>query len=520
MATHPPEWAALQFRLRELIAQSACMYREAYPRPIVGVEETDSHGQHTMDGCTILLPYVVFARLTGDPEIRAWLYEWRDTYAELMRSNRNGFYHGFPEEGEAHHHWEDHSRFLSRLWFLDSEEPLHRYVVEDAAEHIGNWSPDVPAWYDWNRHDFKSYWFGTKQVAFRGGMEGSIWGDAQCTPPTGIYREALYRVAQTCLNAWFATGAERYLAWVRDFMDEYIRRLERLGGREDLVRTYASEGWPLPEHTNYFARNGWPQPANKFVYGRYVPALLTDLASITGDPKYAEAARRFFGFCFPEILDYWHQHYFYGFYHRYRLVTGDTTQDAAILQAIASATAKDGDFDAEAYPWEWNGVQALGYTRWRGPMAHVLEYWMTGEETVATKALQQCVAIGEVLAKRSPQEFIEGFATPHIGGIVDQKMTNPLHTLCGWRPGMQAHHIDLMDAEISEAGGSSGLPGDLAILRVPSPLGTRKISLYNASNRTRNLIVRANGFGGAAERKAEIGPGELLSLEFHVPNDR
>lgn len=491
MTAHGPEWAHLQRRLRGLIRQTMRKYQEAYPRPRVGVEETDGHGSQTMDACTILLPYVAFARWSGDATVKEWLYTWRDAYVDVMRHDRGGFYHGFPVEGEAHHQWEDQSRFLSRLWFLDRDDPVNAYVADDAAEHIGNWSPDVPAWYDWERHDFRSYWFGTKRVAYRGGYAGAIWGDATPTPPTGIYREALYRVAQTALNAWFATGKERYLAWVRDFMDAYIRRLEERGPQEDLVHIFAIEGWPAPQHTDFFAKNGWPRPDNRFVYGRYAPALLTDLYAITGEARYANAARRFLDHCFPAILTFWHQHYFLGLLQRYRHLTGDTRHDDAVMEAIEAACARDGDFDPAQYPFHWNGVQALGFARWRGPIAHVLQYWITGEERYAVRALRQAVGMAEALLARDAQEFVEGFATAHIGGIVDQKLTNMLLNLSGWRPGMQAHHIDVMDVILMDERGREGVPEDVALLRRPSPITSRVFALCNMADTERTLRVAA-----------------------------
>ncbi|HZP80964.1 MAG TPA: hypothetical protein VFB21_04945 [Chthonomonadaceae bacterium] len=489
-----PEWAVLQLRLREQIKQTVCKYQEAYPKPIVGEEAADAHGSEIMDSTTILLPYIAYARWAGDSATRAWLYEWRDAYASVMRGNRAGFFHGFPEKGEAHHQWEDQSRFLSRLWFLDRRDPVNAYVVDDAAEHIGNWSPDVPAWYDWEQHDFISYWFGTKHVAHRGGYPGPIWGTATPTPPTGIYREALYRVAQTAFNAYFATGKARYLDWTRDFMDGYIRRLETLGEQEDLIRTFAKVGWPEPDQTDYFRDNGWPKPTNRFCYGRYVPMLLTDLYALTGETKYADAARTFLDFCMPDALDFWHQHWTFGILQRYRHVTGDTRYDAAVMQAIEAECATTGEFDPCAYPWEMTGLQAMAHSRNRGPLAHILQYWITGDETYAVKALRQAEGLAGELLDRPVEEFVEGFATSHIAFIVDMKLVNTLLDLGGWRPGVPAHHIDVLDVVVSDAEGREGLPPDVALLRKPSPLSSRVFALYNAGTEPRTLRLAAGGW--------------------------
>lgn len=482
IAGSAPEWATLQLQLRRLIKQTMHKYQEAYPTPQVGMSSTDTNGSVVTDACTILLPYLAYARWSGDAEVRNWLYQWRDAYIDVMRNNRSDFHHGFPVQAEAHHQWEDQSRFLSRLWFLDKNDPLNGYVVDDAAEHIGNWSPDVPPWYDWEKSDFRSYWFGTRDVAHRPGYPEDIWGDATPTPPTGIYREALYRVAQVALNAYFATGQERYLDWTRHFMDSYLQRLETMGANEDLVRIFATEGWPLPQYTDYFHKNGWPKPENRFVYGRYIPALLTDLYTITGEEKYKEGAQTFLDFCFPYVLEYWHQYYVLGSLLRYGLVTGDTRYEERLMQAIEAECTTRGDYISERYPFHENGVQALAFTRLRGPVAHSLQYWISGDEQHAVKALKQACGMAEVLLTRDSQEFIEGFATAQIGGIVDQHLVNPLLNLSGWRPGMQAHHLDVMDIAVSSADGVEGLPENVALLRTPAPLTERRFTLYNAGS--------------------------------------
>jgi hypothetical protein len=386
--------------------------------------------------------------------------------------------------------------------------------VDDAAEHIGNWSPDVPAWYDWEKHDFLSYWFGTKQVANRPGYAGSIWGEATVTPPTGIYREALYRVAQVALNAWCATGKERYLAWTQDFLDAYIRRLETLGSKEDLVRIFCKEGWPAPDQTDYFTTQGWPYPDNRFVYGRYIPALLTDLYTITHEPRYLEAARTFLDYGFPDVLRFWHQTYYFGSWLRYRLLSGDSRYDTPIFEAIEAECARSGDFDPTQYPFEANGVQALEFARNRGPIAHSVQFWITGEERYAVKALQQAVSMAEALLTRKTEEFIEGFATAHIGGIVDQKMVNTLLNLSGWRPGMQAHNLDILDVLVWEEGGKPGLPEEIALLRWPAPLPTRRITLVNIGTEPRTLRLAAGEKSESQPKSVTLPAQATLAVEL------
>lgn len=514
MNENAPEWARRQRELRQLLRRSIEKYRQAYPKPSVGQTGEDAHSATVLDSCTILLPYLAYARWSGEADVKAWLYEWRDAYVEVMRENRGIFFHGFPVEGEAHHQWEDQSRFLSRLWFLDRDDPVNAYAVDDAAEHIGNFSPEVPPWYDFARHDFISYWFGTKKVAYRGGWDHPIWPPATPTPPTGIYREALYRVAQVAFNAYFATGKERYLEWTIDFLGEYLRRLDEKGADEDLVRIFAIEGWPAPRHTEFFTNNGWPEPSNRFIYGRYIPCLLTDLFALTGETRWADGARRFLEFCLPSGLSHWHQHYLFGLVQRYRQVTGDTQFDAAVLQAMEREIAEKGDYSADDYPFHLSGVQAMGYSKNRGPVARLLAYAITGDETQAVKALHQAVGIGKIVAERDPEEFVEGFATPHLAGLVDQKMATTLLSLSGWRPGISAHHIDVMDVQLFDEAGREGVPEEIALLCPPSPSYRRRVRLHNGGERSRTLRAVAGGIRGraGAEATCTLTPGETVEI--------
>ena len=58
--------------------------------------------------------------------------------------------HGTWRMMDVHHGTEHFELFLGTLWRLDPADPVTIEQVTDAAEHMGNWSPDVPAWFDWD----------------------------------------------------------------------------------------------------------------------------------------------------------------------------------------------------------------------------------------------------------------------------------------------------------------------------------------------------------------------------------
>ena len=73
--------------------------------------------------------------------------------------------HGYETEAEAHHGTEPFL-FVSgpRYLGLFPDDREAAALLDDAAHHIGNWVEGVPAWYDWTRDVFLSYWIGTRTV--------------------------------------------------------------------------------------------------------------------------------------------------------------------------------------------------------------------------------------------------------------------------------------------------------------------------------------------------------------------
>lgn len=89
-----------------------------------------------------------------------WLYLLRDTIDDhFTRSDK--WYHGYWRLHEAGQGVEHFLFFLGGLWELDREEPITIEMVVDAAEHLGNWSEDVPAWFDWDSGLFRSVYLGS-----------------------------------------------------------------------------------------------------------------------------------------------------------------------------------------------------------------------------------------------------------------------------------------------------------------------------------------------------------------------
>ncbi|MFQ6043500.1 MAG: hypothetical protein ACE5PV_21810, partial [Candidatus Poribacteria bacterium] len=73
-------------------------------------------------------------------------------------------------------------------------------ILEDAAHHIGNWVEEIPAWYDYEKDCFYSYYIGTRVVG---------------QDPKFAYELAEhFRFIHIALAAYRVLSEERYLKWV------------------------------------------------------------------------------------------------------------------------------------------------------------------------------------------------------------------------------------------------------------------------------------------------------------------
>lgn len=150
---------------------------------------TDVHDQGTYT-----TSWEAYVRKSGDASILAFLKtardRMRDHYAEtgLWR-------HGYWVMQEAHHGTEHYELFLGMLLRLDPEDAETCRQIVDAAEHMGNWSADVPDWFDYDRNRYHSFFFGTDGVRHE--------------PGSALNRPDHLRCVNVCLLAYDASGDRR-----------------------------------------------------------------------------------------------------------------------------------------------------------------------------------------------------------------------------------------------------------------------------------------------------------------------
>ncbi len=105
-------------------------------------------------------PYILAFR---DEHVIRFLASARDETASRL-ARTDVWRHGYWRMQEAHHGTEHFEIFLGFMLRVDPENQDTVHQLVDAAEHLGNWNPDVPEWFDYSTGLFRSLFFGADGV--------------------------------------------------------------------------------------------------------------------------------------------------------------------------------------------------------------------------------------------------------------------------------------------------------------------------------------------------------------------
>lgn len=377
--TAMPAWAEAFVTLRrEMDAWIAASLRIQGQVPFQGIHDEGS----------FIASWLAHYLLTRDPAILDFARFLRDGFAGWSREH---LHHGFAARGEAHHQTEFFTQFLVRLWHVAPDD-LTGALIVDAAEHVGNWVPGVPEWYDWERNVFRAWHVGTAAVQ----EEGFEVPDH-------------FRLIQLALAAYAVTEEDRYLdlsvRWASRWAEEVVARepeppttLETGAGPRDpqvmdIARGAAHAG---------AGRAGLIEP---FVAAGAVDVFL-DLYQLTGQALFANAGRALCAGLVDEVGDPYANPPG-ALLHRYRLVTGDTSLDPRVLGALSAlpeetedryvmlleeptigpvpGIGKRNDMIRWGYREEGGGLREETCP---APSALMLAYNLTGNIEYATRGLQ------------------------------------------------------------------------------------------------------------------------------------
>lgn len=180
---------------------------------------TDGHDQATFT--TSWSPAIKLRRCVGALD---FMKDLRDRIKEHFDSSKL-WRHGYWRMNDTHHGTEHFEIFLATLWRLDPSDPITVEQFVDAVEHIGNWSPDVPEWFDWDTGLFRSLYFGADGIRQT--------DDLQFNVPDHI------RCANLCLLAYRMTGEGHYLKLAELHASKWT---EALLERDELPLALSKEG--------------------------------------------------------------------------------------------------------------------------------------------------------------------------------------------------------------------------------------------------------------------------------------
>lgn len=237
--------------------------------------------------------------------------------------------HGYWTMQEAHHGTEHYELFLGNLWQLDPSDQQTVAQMVDVAEHMGNWSAEVPDWFCWEKGLFHSFHFGADGIDEEEREAGSINSPEH------------FRCVNICLYAYRMTGEDRYLNLSRRFAQRWADAL--LDKATLLPVLLGDEGvlYSRDDHDDYYAHvekhpesgllDNVDRAENFLASG--VPRSFLDLWQITGNPAFRRAAEVIIDVVSTQIKDH-DAGCGVDVMRRYRDRTGDFKYDDLVVRTV------------------------------------------------------------------------------------------------------------------------------------------------------------------------------------------
>ncbi|MBT6145704.1 MAG: hypothetical protein HOH74_09755 [Gemmatimonadetes bacterium] len=267
--------------------------------------------------------------ITGDGAVLA---RCRSLLADLAGWVAADCLHGYEPEAEAHHGTEPFLLFLPRYLGLVPDDHVARSLLEDAAHHVGNWVPEIPPWYDYERDVFRGYSIGSRVV-----------DDA---PQYQVELTEHLRFVHIALAAHRVLGDDRYLQWALRYGGKRAERLVKasdplpLGWDLDGTELHWQDAGTRPQFGGMCALghkiSGDPLGGVENHLASGAVMAYADLYAASGDVLFQQAARRIVEPLIGQLADPFGDPAAAAVSH-YRIAFGDTSYDAAALQAINSA---------------------------------------------------------------------------------------------------------------------------------------------------------------------------------------
>lgn len=234
--------------------------------------------------------------------------------------------HGYWRMQEAHHGTEHYELFLGTLLRLWPDCEAGQQLL-DASEHLGNWSDDVPAWFDWDTGCYLSTHFGTDGIESKPGSQLNIADHLRCV-------NMALRAYEISPESGYLHLIEAHLgAWADAINQGETLPMGMVDGKpiyafdKEMEDAYYSFAGMAPMMDNDVAR------AENLLCSDAPKTLLWAWERL-GDKRYRQACKRLLDVLATQLDDP-EAGAVSDVIRHYRRATGDTRYDQAILAAAA-----------------------------------------------------------------------------------------------------------------------------------------------------------------------------------------
>ena len=424
--------------------------------------------------------------ITGDATV---LQHFDMLKAALLGWVKRDCFHGYEPKAEAHHGPEPFLLFLPRYIGLVPEDTEAVNLLTDAAEHIGNWVPEIPPWYDYDRDTFIGYNIGSRDMA---NDENNAYEMAEH-----------FRFIHIALAASRVTGEERYLTWALRYGRKRAERLIAAPDPMPLIWTLDGEGL---DEAAVNARNvhrlvasthhipGDPLAGIEVLLASGAIYALGDLYLLSRDEIFKTAAKRIIEPLVASLGDPFNDPAAAALSY-YRWTFEDTEFDAAIRAGLADLPDEPPELLALIFPQE---------TRRREPgvgKRSDMAYWGEWSDDGSVKPIQEPSTATLTLAYQVTGEAVYAMRALRSAAT---RLQIARRVLRGGR-----EHADMGGAVCSVAAGHGRNWGQGAVTACYGPLllGTREIQ----SKVTQLLEIR--------QGNRQNHPRTLLSLVRPLVNE-
>ena len=392
--------------------------------------------------------------ITGDPAV---LQHFDALKAALLGWVERDCVHGYEPKAEAHHGTEPFLLFLPRYIGIKPDDTEAISLLTDAAEHIGNWVPEIPSWYDYTRDTFIGYNIGTQFVE---NDEKNAYELAEH-----------FRFIHIALAAYNVTAEKRYMEWAlrygRKRAERIIAAPEPMPLLWDLNGNGLSEAEVDAQNLHRLVASSHHIPGDPLAGIENLLAsgaiyALGDLYLLSGEEIFQTAAKRIVEPLVTSLNDPYNDPAAAALSY-YRWTFNDTCFDAAITEGLQEFPSASPELLALIFPQETRRRE-LGVGK-RADMA----YWGEWSDDGSAKPIQEPSTATLTLAYQITGEVAYAARALRNAAI---RLNMARRVLRGGR-----EHADMGGAVCSVAAGHGRNWGQGAVTACYGPLllGTREI---------------------------------------------